>query len=71
VKKNLITVDSSEEELQEIPYVEWSIDDYGEVSKKEIANITEESFAVGDVAREDFILVKLARKGAFLVTQLK
>jgi hypothetical protein len=71
VKKNLITVDSSEEELQEIPYVEWSNDDYVEVSEKEIANITEESFAVGDVAREDFILVNLPRKGAFLVTQLK
>jgi hypothetical protein len=45
--------------------------DYVEVSEKEIANITEESFAVGEVAREDFIIVKLTRKGAFLITQLK
>jgi hypothetical protein len=41
------------------------------VSEKEIANVTEESFAVGDFARGDFILVKLARKGAFLIAQLK
>jgi len=31
----------------------------------------EECFAVGDVARCDSILVKLARIGAFLTTQLK
>jgi len=40
-------------------------------SEIEIANITEESFAVGDVEIGDFILVQLAGKGAFLVTQLK
>jgi hypothetical protein len=40
------------------------------VSEKEIVNVTQESFAVGEVAREEFILVKLARKGAFLITQL-
>jgi hypothetical protein len=34
-------------------------DDYVEVSEIEVANITEESFAVGDVAIGDFILVKL------------
>jgi hypothetical protein len=33
--------------------------------------ITKESFAIGDVARGYFILVKLAGKGAFLITQLK
>jgi hypothetical protein len=41
------------------------------VKEKEIANVTEESFAVGDFARGDFILVKLARKRAFLIAQLK
>jgi len=44
-----------------------SNDDYVEVSEKEIANVTEESFAVDDVMRGDCILVKLARKGAFLL----
>jgi hypothetical protein len=29
------------------------------------------NFAVGDTAREDFILVKLAGRGAFLITELK
>jgi hypothetical protein len=33
---------------------------------KEIANVTEECFAVGDVARRDCILVKLAGRAAFL-----
>jgi hypothetical protein len=41
------------------------------VSEKEIANVTEESFAVVDVARCDCILVKLAGRGAFVITQLK
>ena len=41
------------------------------MSETEIANVSEESFAVGDVARGDFILLKLAGKGAFLITQLK
>ena len=40
MKKHLITVDSSEEELREIPYVELSNDNYVEVSEKEIANVT-------------------------------
>jgi len=35
-------------------------DDYVEVSEKEIVNVSAESFAVGDVARGDFMLVKLA-----------
>jgi hypothetical protein len=39
-----------------------SSDEYVEVSEKEIANVTERIFAVGDVAEGDFILVKLARK---------
>jgi hypothetical protein len=41
------------------------------VGEKEIANVTEECFAVGNVARCDCILVKLAGRGAFLITQLK
>ena len=39
-----------------------SSDEYVEVSEKEIANVTERSFVVGDVAEGDFILVKPARK---------
>ena len=38
--------------------------------KKEIADFTEHSSAVVDAARLDFILVKLAGKGVFLITQL-
>ena len=36
------------------------------MSEKEIANVNEEYFADGDVARCDCILVKLAGRGAFL-----
>jgi hypothetical protein len=39
-----------------------SYDNYVEVSEKEIANVTVERFAVGGVAKGDFILVKLAGK---------
>jgi hypothetical protein len=39
-----------------------SNDEYAEVSEKEIATVPEESFAVGDVAKGDFILAKLAGK---------
>jgi hypothetical protein len=46
-------------------------DDYVEVRRKEIANISEESFAVGNVAKGNFILAKLAQRGAFLITHLK
>jgi hypothetical protein len=35
---------------------------YVEVSEKEIVNVTEEIFAVGDVGKWDFILVNLAGK---------
>ena len=69
--KKLKTVVSSEDELLGIPYAELSNDNYVWVSETEIANVSEESFAVGDVARGDFILLKLAGKGAFLITQLK
>jgi hypothetical protein len=41
------------------------------VSENEISIVTEESFAVGVVARWDFIVVKLEGKEAFLITQLK
>jgi thioredoxin reductase len=37
-----------------------SNDGYVEVSEMEVANTTEEIFAIGDVAVGDFILVKLA-----------
>jgi hypothetical protein len=41
------------------------------VSEKETAIVTEESFAVGDVARWDYIVVKLTEKERVLITQLK
>jgi hypothetical protein len=41
------------------------------LGEKEIANVTAECFAVGNVARHECILVKLAGRGAFLITQLK
>jgi len=44
---------------------------YVEMSEKGIASVTEEDFAVGDVARCDCTLLKLAGIGAFLTTQLK
>jgi hypothetical protein len=69
--KKLKTVDSSEEEPQEIPCAELSNYDYVQVSETETAIVSEESFAVGDAARGDFIVVKLAGRGAFLITQLK
>jgi hypothetical protein len=63
LKKGSISVDSSENEHQEIPYAELSNGVYLEVSeKKEIANVTKQSFAFGDDAKGAFILVKLARK---------
>lgn len=55
VNKKLITVNSSAEELWEIPHVEMSDDDYIGESDKEIANVAEGSFEVGDVSRGDFI----------------
>jgi len=48
----LIIVDSCEEEPEEILCAELSSGDCVEVSEKEIANVTEESFAVADVAKE-------------------
>lgn len=33
------------------------------MSKKKIANVIEQKFYIGDDAKEDFILVKLVRKG--------
>jgi hypothetical protein len=38
---------------------------------KKITIVTEESFAVGDFARWDFIVVKLAVKEEFHIKQLK
>jgi hypothetical protein len=51
VKKKFITVDSSKEEPKHIPYAELSNGCYVEVSEKEIVNVTEEIFAVGDVGK--------------------
>jgi hypothetical protein len=42
-----------------------------EVRTKEFGNVVEEISAFGDVVRGNFILVKVARQGAFLITQLK
>jgi hypothetical protein len=67
----LVSVDSSEEEPKEIPYAESSNYGYVEVGEKETANIIEECFAVGFVARCDYILVKLGGRGAFHITKLK
>jgi len=62
VKRRVVTVGSSEE----IPFAEMSDDDdYVEVSEKEIANVSEESFVVCVTARGDVI------RGAVIVTQLK
>jgi hypothetical protein len=36
-----------------------------------MASVTEESFSLGDVAKGNFILVKLAGKGEIFITQLK
>jgi hypothetical protein len=41
---------------------EFSNDDYYRVRGKETENIPEESFAVGNAAKGDFILVNVARK---------
>jgi len=41
------------------------------VSKKEIAHVAEESFALGDAKNGYFILVKLARRREIFITQLK
>jgi len=41
------------------------------VSKKEIACVTEESFALGDVSKGDFIVVKLAGRREIFITRLK
>ena len=54
VRKRFITVNSFKVEPKEIPYAELSR------SGKETANIAEENFTVGDLAKGNFILVKLA-----------
>jgi len=48
-----------------------SNDDFVQVSERKIASVAEENFAVDVVARGGFILVKLARKGAFFIAQMK
>ena len=71
VKRKLIAGDSPEEEPSESPHAELSNDVNIASSEKENANFSENSSAVVDVVRWDFILIKLAGKGAFLITQLK
>ena len=58
----LITVGSSGDNPQKIPYTEFSDDDYVELSEKEIENVAEESFAVRNGAKGDFIVLKMAGK---------
>jgi hypothetical protein len=65
VKKRLITVDSSEENPEDITYTELSNDDFTALFESEMADVIkniEESFIFGDVAQGDFFLVKLAGK---------
>jgi hypothetical protein len=66
VKKWLITVDSSEEDPEDVTYIELSDDDYTTLFESEMADVTEEkmeeSMIFGHVAQGDFDLVKLARK---------
>jgi len=45
-------------------YAEFSNDDYYRVRGKGTVNIPEESFAVGNVAKGDFIVVNVAGKGS-------
>jgi len=65
IKKRLVTVDTPDEEPEKVPYAELSdydYDDYAEVSDKKIADVPEESFAVGGLKIGDFVLVKLAEE---------
>jgi hypothetical protein len=61
----LITVDSSEENSEDITYAELSNYDHTALLESEMANVIkkmEESFIFGDVAQGDFVLVKLTGK---------
>jgi hypothetical protein len=64
VKKWLITVDSSEENPEDITYAELSDDDYTALKVEWLMSLKEmeESLIFGDVAQGDFVLVKLAGK---------
>jgi len=55
LNKKLINVNSREEKLWEIAYAELSGDDCVGQTGKETEDIAEESFAVGDVSKGDFI----------------
>jgi hypothetical protein len=60
VKKQLITVGSSEENPEDIACTELSDDDYTALFLSEMADVIKkngESFIFGDVAQGDFILV--------------
>jgi hypothetical protein len=66
VKKRLISVDSFEEDPEDVACAELSDDDYTALFQSEMADVIEEkmdeSFIFGDVAQEDFVLVKVAGK---------
>jgi len=65
IKKRLVTVDTPDEEPEKVPCAELSdydYDNYAEVSDKKIANVSEESFAVGYLKIGDFVLVMLTEK---------
>jgi hypothetical protein len=68
VKKWLITVESSEEDSEDITHAELSDDDYTALSEGEMVNIIEdkieESFIFGGVAQGDYVIVKLAGKNS-------
>jgi hypothetical protein len=64
----VITVDSSEENPEDITYTELSDDDCTALFESKMADVIkkmEQSFIFGDVAQEDFVLVKLAKKEHF------
>jgi len=56
-----ITAYSSGEDTHEVPYTEFG-EDYVESNEKEIENVADESFAVGNGAEGDFISLKMAGK---------
>jgi hypothetical protein len=58
----LITANSFGEDPQEISYTEFGGGDYVESSEKEIENVADESFAVGNGTKGDFISLKMAGK---------
>jgi hypothetical protein len=50
-----------------LQYAEFSNNDHVDVSEKESTIHTEESFAVGNVGKSDYIVVKMPGKRHFLL----